>query len=420
MIGGKAMAVTGELLPETVGKSVAAAGIVDVHTHLYPASFGDLLLRGIDELLTYHYLIAETLRCLPLKPQAFSAMSKREQADLIWKTLFLERSPVSEACRGVLTALQEFGLDTTSRDLACYRDFFSSLTITEHIDMTFKKANLEAIVMTNDPFDPNEYKCWEEGISGDPRFLAALRLDPLLNTWTSAVPILQGRGYQVHNDIGDATVSEILRFLEDCHEKMAPLYLAVSLPPDFAYPEMSPRGKLLEKAVLPFCREADLPLALMIGVKKLTNPALGVAGDSVGKASIDAVENLCVSNPETQFLVSMLSRENQHELCVAARKFPNLKLFGCWWFLNNPSLVEEITAMRVELLGTSFIPQHSDARVLDQLIYKWKHSKETIAKVLVKKYQDLLDTGWILTEDEIRRDVDSLFRGNVNEALHLT
>ena len=32
--------------------------------------------------------------------------------------------------------------------------------------------------------------------------------------------------------------------------------------------------------------------------------------------------------------------------------------------LNNPSLVEEITRMRMELLGTSFIPQHSDARVL--------------------------------------------------------
>ena len=41
-------------------------------------------------------------------------------------------------------------------------------------------------------------------------------------------------------------------------------------------------------------------------------------------------------------------------------------LLGCWWFVNNPSLIDEITRMRMELLGTSFIPQHSDARILDQ------------------------------------------------------
>jgi hypothetical protein len=131
------------------------------------------------------------------------------------------------------------------------------------------------------------------------------------------------------------------------------------------------------------------------------------------------VEQLCLRNPEVRFLVSILSRENQHELAVAARKFSNLKVFGCWWFLNNPSLVEEITTMRMELLGLSFIPQHSDARVLDQVVYKWKHSKEIITKVLVRKYQDLMATGWTLGEDEIKRDVNSLFYGNVKDALNL-
>ena len=35
--------------------------------------------------------------------------------------------------------------------------------------------------------------------------------------------------------------------------------------------------------------------------------------------------------------------------------------FGCWWFLNNPSIVQEITRERIEMLGTSFIPEHPDA-----------------------------------------------------------
>ena len=61
--------------------------------------------------------------------------------------------------------------------------------------------------------------------------------------------------------------------------------------------------------------------------------------------------------------------------------------------------------MRFELLGTSFIPQHSDARVLDQLIYKWKHSKKIIGKVLTEKYEDLYDSGWKVDEETIKRDV---------------
>ena len=82
--------------------------------------------------------------------------------------------------------------------------------------------------------------------------------------------------------------------------------------------------------------------------------------------------------------------------------------------MNNPSIVEEITRERLELLGTSFIPQHSDARVLDQLLYKWPHSRAIIAKVLVDKYKDLVRTGWALNEAAIRRDVQQLFADNFN------
>jgi hypothetical protein len=155
-----------------------------------------------------------------------------------------------------------------------------------------------------------------------------------------------------------------------------------------------------------------MPLALMIGVARQVNPALKLAGDSVGKCDIKAVERLCAGYPDVRFLVTLLSRENQHELCVTARKFPNLMPFGCWWFLNNPSLIEEMTRMRLELLGLSVIPQHSDARVLDHLIYKWAHSRPIIARALTEKLAAAMDTGWTLTESDIRRDVRRLLRGN--------
>ncbi|MBT5829616.1 MAG: hypothetical protein HOH77_05405 [Candidatus Latescibacteria bacterium] len=96
---------------------------------------------------------------------------------------------------------------------------------------------------------------------------------------------------------------------------------------------------------------------------------------------------------------------------MTGRKFPNVHPFGCWWFLNNPSIIREITQERLELLGTSFVPQHSDARILDQLLYKWTHSIKVIAPVFVDKYTLLRDAGWPLTEDDIKRDIANMFGG---------
>ncbi len=126
---------------------------------------------------------------------------------------------------------------------------------------------------------------------------------------------------------------------------------------------------------MPLLAERRLPWAMMIGSRRGVNPELRDAGDMGGQADVGSVINLCREFPSNKFMVTMLARENQHELCVAARKFGNLLPFGCWWFLNNPMLIEEITRMRLELLGSSFVPQHSDARILDQLIYKWEHSR---------------------------------------------
>ena len=110
-----------------------------------------------------------------------------------------------------------------------------------------------------------------------------------------------------------------------------------------------------------------------------------------------------------------------HGLCVAARKFKNIVPFGCWWFLNNPSLIREITAMRLELLGLSFIPQHSDCRILDQLVYKWTHSREIIGSVLAAKYDDLERAGRPVSEADIRRDLTALFDGRlINQRLSIS
>jgi hypothetical protein len=401
-----------DVMRAAVRDTVERTPITDIHTHLYAPVFGDLLLWGVDELLIYHYLIAEVIRASRIDPAAFYAKSKREQADFMWQTLFIERSPFSEARRGVLTVLDKLGLDVASRDLAAYREYSEQQTVEGYIDTVFEKANLKSVVMTNDPFDDNERPVWESGAEVDKRFHAALRIDPVLNDWTTACARLKGWGYDVDEGLSAKTLEEVRRFLSDWLKKTRALYMAVSLPQDFVFPEDSPRAKLMAECIVPVAKEHNVPFAMMIGVKRAMNPALKLAGDGVAKSNVGSVERLCVSYPDTKFMVTMLAREDQHELSIAARKFPNLFLFGCWWFLNVPSLIEEMTRMRFELLGTSVLPQHSDARVLDQVIYKWSHSRVIIAKVLADKYADLLGTGWTLKQSEIERDVADLLGEN--------
>ncbi|MBC7928227.1 MAG: glucuronate isomerase [Bryobacteraceae bacterium] len=395
-----------------VQEQLQSLQVVDMHTHLFMPSLGSLGLSGIDELVTYHYLEAELFRSNPIQPAQYWALPRQQQADLIWKTLFVENPPISEATRGVVAVLQAFGLPTTAPDLVEARRWFAARTPNDHLTEVLRLAGVSDVVMTNDPLDPAEGPEWRKEPERDPRFHPVLRLDRILNKWADHWKILDSQGYLVSGDASGRSVGEVRRFLDEWCYLMKPVYMAVSLPDSFAFPENSLRAKLLDGAVLPACRDHGIPLSLMIGVRYLVNPALRLAGDASGVADLRALEYLCREYPDNRFLVSLLSRENQHELCVYARKFGNLMPFGCWWFLNNPSIVEEITRERIEMLGASFIPQHSDARVLEQLIYKWKNTRRTLAPILADTYQKLTDDGRAVSRDEIKQDVDRMFRNN--------
>ncbi|MCC6492552.1 MAG: glucuronate isomerase [Pirellulales bacterium] len=423
-----------EGLRTTVRAAVLDQPVWDFHTHLYPPVFGTplggtsaaadprgLMLWGVDELLTYHYLVAEVFRVVPARRLAYAdfwRMTKREQADHVWKHLFVERSPISEACRGVITTLSRLGLDAPERDLEGYRRWFSEQDPDEQIDRVMELAGVTRITMTNAVFDDNERQRWLESpaAGSDGRFAGVLRFDPLVQDWPAAAERLAGWGYAVKAELDDACVAEARRFLREWIDRVAAIYCAVSLTPDFCFEGAGDRrtsSAVLARVVLPVLAERGLPFAMMIGAKRGLNPGLGDGGDGVGLADVASVGRLCAEFPQNRFFCTMLARENQHELCVVARKFGNLMPFGCWWFLNNPSLITEITRMRVELLGTSFIPQHSDARVLEQLIYKWEHSRELIADVLADKYADLASAGWRASDQEIRRDAGLFFQGNL-------
>ena len=398
-----------------VSKAINGLPIADIHTHTYSGDFGDLLLWGIDELLTYHYLIAEFFRYQPsMEYEKFWAMSKQQQAQAIWDELFVKNTPISEATRGVVTVLNKLGIDTADKNLSKIRKYFADIKTSDYINRVFELANLKWVVMTNDPFDKAEIAVWNNGGNSDERFKAALRIDGLVNNFDRCCDKISAQGFEIKSGkIKEGTISTVKDFLRSWVEKIEPVYIAASFEDDFRVDDGSDRAKLIKECVIPVAKEFGLPFAMMIGVKRAVNPDLRLAGDGVGKADIDVVSQLAREYPDVRFLVTMLSRENQHELCITARKFKNLMIFGCWWFLNNPSIIREMTAERIETLGLSMIPQHSDARVLDQLIYKWEHSRRIIGEVLTEKYCDLAETGWVVSEQDIRRDIERILGGGL-------
>lgn len=420
---------------------------------------------------------------------------KQEQADVIWEHLFVERSPLSEACRGVVTTLVKLGLqaEVHSRNLTAIRHFYASYRdrgadgAAAFSDLVFNKAGVRWNIMTNIPFDSNEAQYWRPTpTSYSSHYRSALRVDPLLaGDRVTIEGALKASGYEV-------TLEGARKYLRDWCDTMKPEYLMASTPHDFVLSEgilanvltsgsinteamkepgafakasaetcnpssddtpsvINEKSDFLSHVLMKVCEERDLPLALKIGAHRGLNPKLRSAGDGmVAFADAGVLARLCSAYPKVRFLgkkfrkvfdcmvvwlflwreidanlltnythtsttATFLSRNNQHEACVLASKFRNLHIYGCWWYCNNPSIISDVTTMRIEMLGTSCTLQHSDARVLDQLLYKWPHSRAVIAAVLQEEFIKLANSGWSPTRSEIRRDVERLFGKSYEE-----
>jgi hypothetical protein len=396
-------------------------------------------------------------------PEAFYAKSKKDQADMIWQALFVDRSPISEAARGVISTLTSFGLskEVRARDLNGVRKYYNSFRnrglegTEDFVESAFASSGIRYAVMTNIPYDSNEAQYWrpqQEAYSK--RFRSSLRVDPLLAGDRQTIETaLKLSGYDV--DLEGAR-----QYLRDWCDTIKPEYMMGSTPHDFVLRGGTLAGvrktgvnedamkqpgafvaainpdcavncdgaedeapsvidettDFLSEVLMKVCEERDLSVAVKIGAHRGVNPTLKAAGDGmVAFADAGMLSRLCSRFPKVRFLATFLSRNNQHEACVLASKFRNLHIYGCWWFCNNPSIIKEITQMRIEMLGTAFTAQHSDARVVDQLLYKWSHSRAVIAQVLTEEYKKLIESGWAPTRAEVRRDVKRLFGGSYEE-----
>lgn len=333
-----------------VASEVAGVQAIDLHTHLLPPTHGPLCLWGIDEMLTYHYLVSEYFMTAPaeMTPEIFFAKTKQQQANMIWQALFVDRSPLSEACRGVVTTLLALGLrdEVRTRNLTAIRAVYASFRdrgangAAAFSDLVFEKAGVKYNIMTNIPFDSNEAQYWRpKPASYSSHYRSALRVDPLLaGDRTSIENALKASGY-------DLTLEGARQYLRDWCDTMKPEYMMASTPHDFVLSEgilsnaptsgsinteamkepgafamasggetcspssddapslINEQSDFLSQVLMKVCEERDLPLALKIGAHRGVNPKLKSAGDGmVAFADTSVLARLCSKYPKVRFL----------------------------------------------------------------------------------------------------------------------
>ena len=157
----------------------------------------------------------------------------------------------------------------------------------------------------------------------------------------------------------------------------------------------------------------------MIGVRRQVNPSASSGGGWRWHAPIFARWNESVPRLSRQSFSRQRAqpRKSARTLRLCAKVQQPVAF---WMLVVSEQSFDggRITRERIEMLGTSFIPQHSDARVLEQVIYKWRNTRITLTPILTATYRALARDGRGVTRQDIEHDVHRLFRFNFTEWTH--
>ena len=438
-------------LRRAVAQEVDACDAIDVHAHCFAHEYGpELMLYGVDLLLTAGFgdeqhlacspdLVAQYLSVADDTPDAFARLPSATQAERIREALFVRRSPISEACTGVVATLAALGLTKPlgARSLGGVRAWYAAQGGARFNDKVMRLAKLKYVVTSHSPFfSARQLAASLHPPPPPPRYRAALEVNSLLEPlgWPKVLATLAAAGEP-------ASFGGLTSLLERCVAALHSQYLSCSTPHTFAYDGGGADGRrapesaavddieavkslisrtpldavapgaatLLDQILLLLCRRHGIPLLLRMGTRRGMNASLRLAGDGVGLACLDALGRLCAAHPTTKceaapppcpltrtpamlprvaeprplcchrplccyrppavaatspggaaaadghapgskpnqskppigtpldsrtrsFLVTVLNHSEQHEVAVLASRFPNVHLWGSWWY----------------------------------------------------------------------------------------
>lgn len=251
--------------------------------------------------------------------------------------------------------------------------------------------------MTNNPFNNQEKIILR--YNKDKKYLPSVRIDDLFNKTQ-----YNNSNISPYNLDNLKNIKKTINYIDKLNISTKPAYFSLSTENFIEFKE-----NLFFKNFFSILRKTKTPMMLLIGVKRGVNRLYRDAGDGIGIVDLNKLENILNKFPKNKFLVSCLDLKDQFRLSVIGRKFQNIKIVGFWWFNNNESVIENVLKQRFELLGDNFILQHSDARIIDQLVYKWLDFKSTYIKVMVEKYHKLLSLGYKIKASDLEKKINFHF-----------
>ena len=387
--------ILGNQIKFYIEKFVNSTPIFDIHTHLFPSKFKKFYNVGLIKLLNYHYLKAELFSLGKIKIEKFNKLSDREKALVVWNNLFLNRYPLSTATQGVLRILKVYGVNNLNQKFEKILRITNENQLSE--DDIFKVTNIKQVVMTNNPFDKKEKIILNS--NKDQKYLPSIRIDDLFVNTSNKKEFLSSINL-ANTQNKKRAIKEIKKIIK----VNKPTYFSLSTENFIEFDQKDFFNNFFEQL-----RQSNIPMMLLIGVKRGINTFYKEAGDGIGVMDLNKLEKILKNFPKNKFLVSCLDYKDQFRLTVLARKFQNLKIVGFWWFNNNESVIENLLKQRFELLGDNFILQHSDARIIDQLVYKWLDFKSIYIKVMAEKYHKLLSLGYKIKADDLEKKINFHF-----------
>ncbi|MDR3077550.1 MAG: hypothetical protein LBV15_02155, partial [Planctomycetota bacterium] len=329
-------------LPDAVREMVWNAAhrtpAVELRSGVGPDMSGPAGSSGLDGLLTSPSLLEEFFRRRTLLGESRSGIGDEDRlrnlapgelADLVWRRLFLDRQPISEAARTVLTTLGLFGMDTSVRDLRAIRDSFDRMPVAERLEKAIQIANLEMLLY------PVETVGTEEGAKRLPRrsgFRPILSLTRLFEGWRESARRLRLLGFGVKAKVDDFVPLELRRFLAAEISRLEPAAISLDWPAGHA-PDDGDMGRLVRESVLPLCRERKL--AVLLGRVR--------AGGGFSR--------LWEKNPEVRFIVFPGWGDGGFPAALASGGGRNVLSCGPDWPGSLPSGFSSFLGRSLEALG---------------------------------------------------------------------
>lgn len=413
-----------ELFDGSLAKYRKEKGFIDQHVHTMPSVCGpSFCLRGPDNLFDYHYAYGEHMSetwMSDSEAKAYWAMEQHQRVDLIARHLFArDVLPVSEAALGILSTAEALGLPTASGNsttvLSEWREMYADMGDEAYADHVFTLSGVTHVISTQSVFNKDECLIYLDDANieqWDDRYMCGLRFDEYVYKPEVLEELCTLAGFpEAAQAIGqEKTQTQARKLLRFWVERLPNVkYVALSMPGSTDFSASNSRLMLtLEKIIIPAAKELGLPIYLMPFVRRQINPAYRNAGDVVERGDVNGLIDFIGKHREALFCVTPLHEGDNYDFAFATRALGNLRVWGHWWGNLNDVLVEEQLRLRLQMNGHAHFGFNSDARIDDQLIYKWIHYFRILKKVVVERCMQIQQSGWPITEKDMMGSIDLL------------